>query len=103
MAAQSKNQSPLSASAMELLLAQKQQILSAAKNHHPDRLVRSTVQRVMRLAHNERPARVLAPRVLRLVRLTLRALNQKQFKIETALLLRKSPGLNGREGDGASR
>ena len=85
---------------MAPLLAQKKQVQIAALGQQPDRLVHSTVQTVMRLAKKESPGRVLAPRVLRLVRKTLRALSLKEFKIETALLLRKSRVIQRREGDG---
>lgn len=81
----------LTAQALDGLLRDKQHLLAAAAGQVPEQLVLATAAAAVRLARREAaPAEVLSERVVTLVRHSLRAIAQKKWKPDTALVLHRS-------------
>jgi hypothetical protein len=71
----------------------RQQIIDAAVGKVPDRLLVATAVAAVRLARNEAtPREVLSERVVELVQQSLKALAQRKWNPDTALMLHKRLG-----------
>jgi hypothetical protein len=88
----------LTAPVVDRLREAKQQIVDAVAGRVPERLVLVTVAAAVSLAReNATAADVLSERVLRLVQVSLKALGQKKWKPDTALLLHRGAKESGHE------